>query len=368
MLYRSIKMLRSGSIFIIASVSIFATAAACVRPVWLLYALGGLLTGLGGRLLLAHMSKVLRLVAEFLSVALLVAFGLAMLFALPFPVGLITLITVIGTTLLLLHRVLRDARSRKRVVVELLVLGIALSIVGAFSLKRNFVPMRAPVPPALAHYSTRIDLSSERKLWTIRSTLEIRHDERSLMYGYRDRSFVTKISSALQQCGWTVAEGGASAIRERTQPAVSRWFPVTSLNTIPLEVCPGFSRESEVVLFAPKYAVRRSYPDAHRADLVSDNRERLTLLVDFAYDESPALQIELVSPLLRSAIGTQLLAGAFWTPLAWMWATLCGIFAQQIKEGLIVPMAKRSCRALGIRWQVGTKDSDSQDKPLIIIP
>lgn len=307
-----------------AGLLLSSVVAVSIRPVWLLYGLGGLAAGLCARFLFSHAEGVIRLLSRLVK-----------------PLALAALLALLY-----------------------------------FWTSLNVLYYRAPPRqlPAV-NYATRIDLSTERGLWTVRSELTLIPQDNSRDYpDFRRHEPEPDAALELQKCGWFLTDP-VRAVRERAQVATVRWLPVSSLNSISLDedvrcgpITFRIVGRPQVVLFVPKFAVRKTYPDTSRSDLLSSDNERLNLSADFSYAEDRIIQIELVSPLFRNAIGEKLLAGAFWAPLVWIWATLCGIFAEQIKQGLFVPVAKQLCRAFGIPWQEGKKGDDSKDKPLIIVP
>jgi hypothetical protein len=51
-----------------------------------------------------------------------------------------------------------------------------------------------------------------------------------------------------------------------------------------------------------------------------------------------------------------------------VWASVCAIFAEQVKGGLIVPALRRLFRALELNRPEDKDRDDSKKKPLIVIP
>lgn len=271
---------------------------------------------------------------------------------------------------------LRRSKKFRRVLGETLFFFVALGVfIFSMTLSKRGAPSASIAwRLTLTRYSPSITLSTDRKSWTIRTELWFSSD---LITGSnKDSAFLNTFLNGLGECGWTTERGGEiRAYRERVQPAVARLLPVHTVNVISLDEdlrCQLLSfhlpEKSQAVIFAPTYSIGRTYPEGSRNEILGQDRVRLTLPIDFGYQEARDLRIEVISPLFRNGPGAKILAGAFWTPFTWLWAMTCAIFSEQIKKGVLVPTVRRLFKVLRLKWRSDKDEDDPHDKPMIITP
>ena len=117
---------------------------------------------------------------------------------------------------------------------------------------------------------------------------------------------------------------------------------------------------SRAVLSIPKYMVVKTFPGASsRDELLLGENERRVVRLDVLPVETPTLQLDVASPLARNKIGSLIVKGTIWKPLNWIFLAFCGIFSEQIKKGLFVPIVERLFRALHIPF---TKEESGAKK------
>jgi hypothetical protein len=346
--------------------------AACVRPIWLLYAAGGLAGGLLIRLAAAHKRVMSIAICAILIVVGIVAApaGVLLAFDESLWLGCLCLVAYIASAALIYVRGRRSRWVRTSAKIGFSILGLLALFVLPLSVPRY--SLNASRYLKLTAYTARIDYLAGANLWIIRSELRLAPNESADM---RIELLEDRLLPSLSRCGWTALRGdGITLTRERKQPIKSRSLPVSTLNAISLESdfnCEGVVLHppdaAQVMVFAPKYSIAKTYPDSSRSEAIGEDSVRLSFPFAFALGESPVLRLEVISPLFRNSVGDWILQGSFWTPLAWFWAIACAVFADQIKSGIIIPTMRRSFRLLGLKW-FDDKKPDEPQESLIIIP
>jgi len=135
---------------------------------------------------------------------------------------------------------------------------------------------------------------------------------------------------------------------------------------IPQMACQGIhlnlDAASRAVLNVPKYMVAKTYPAAPtRTETLVEDDERLVLPLDFVAAEPQVVRLEVVSPPARNKLGFLIVKGAIWKPLNGILMLLGGVFSDQIKKGLLIPIVKRLFRVLHLPFKEdppGTKPDE----------
>lgn len=219
-------------------------------------------------------------------------------------------------------------------------------------------------------YSGNVEYSPDSELWLITDEVQI-PSEKSVNDLLTDQfrldsrngvgaQKVKTLTELMLLYGWN--DGGAVDdsrlfTRKRTQPAITRWMSVRTTNVITLpEIRYRYlilrpTANSKLVLVAPKYTVGKTRPSyVSRSDLPGDS-EVLTIPTDFQVENVPRLEVELLSPLLRSELGNELVQASIWTPVKWILLALCAIFGDQIRRGILIPLVKKTFAVLHIRFR-----------------
>ena len=342
------------------------------RPMWIVWGGGGILAGLGIRYLKGQVSwkSAARFLLRLLVTTVCFIAGFLPIFRLrQHPRILLAVIAAGAISWMALDAKTRSAWRKWLVLVcslnWLLLLYFAL-----------YWHAAANLPLAYTRYSSRIDLSPDGANWTVRSEIAFDQSDTQTFLAIE-----TEGLGALKACGWQLDQNGTmvKGFRQWTQEAKGSRLTITTVNALSFERdlhCGDYLFEipanSQTMIFAPKYAIAKTFPDSNRSEILGQERQRFAMPLAFGYGESPVVRFEVINPLLRNWICASLLDGLFWVPLAGLWAIACAVFAEQIKGKMVVPVMKWIFRRLGIRWfsekDEGHDGGNKDEKPLIIIP
>jgi len=346
---------------------VLVVVAFYVRPISIVFAIGGFLLGLGIRYATAHWSQVAPILKRALVTFLVGGLGL-------FPIVATTRYkpsVVTAAVILILGWILLPAKIRVRARFFAIVGLVSIWVGTVFTTLSVRYALRQPLE--FTRYYVRVDQSDEGKTWTVRSEalFNLPNPPNEL------RLTPELFAQSLVNCGWIVDRDGyvIKATRQRTQDAKSPWLGATSVNTIYLEderYCESFllviPANSQAAIFASDFTIAKTYPDATRSEVLGQHRERFLIPMNYAADESPTLRFEVINPLFQNWAGAKILDGAFWLPLGAIGSIFGAVFSDQIKGSIVVPLMRRFYSLLGLKWyDEDGKDTD-QEKPTIIIP
>jgi hypothetical protein len=346
---------------------VLLAVALYVRPILIVFVIGGFLLGAGIRYATSDWSRAAPILKRALITLLIGGVGLIPIVAAAGykpNVVIVSVILIVGWILLP-----AKIRARARFAATL---GLVSIWLGTFVEISSF-KYALPKPLEFTRYSVRVDQSDEGNAWTVRSEALF-----NLPNPPTDFSLMPdELAQSLVECGWTVERDGyvIKATRQRTQGSKSPRIAATSVNTIYLEderhcglfllVIPA---NSQAAIFAPTFAIAKTYPDSTRSEVLGRHLERFLIPMNFAADESPTLRFEVINPLLQNWAGAKILDGAFWLPLGFIGTIVAAALSNQISGSIVVPLMRRFYRLLGLKWyEEDHKDTD-QTKPLIIIP
>ena len=280
-----------------------------------------------------------------------------------------------------LRGLLRLLRRPRRARISLAVLGgLAACIVLAFVVFIQFQTLGPTflMAPSFGRvkYSCYIRYAPETPSWVVKDdilvldTVELQRKLRKLRRGPEDKADLSQI---LSSCGWEqqgTVDSMLQMVQTRTISVNPRWWPVHKVSQIeiPQMACQGIhlnlDAASRAVLNVPKYMVAKTYPAAPtRTETLVEDEERLVLPLDFVAAEPQVVRLEVVSPPARNKLGFLIVKGAIWKPLNGIFMVLCGIFSEQIKKGLLIPIVKRLFRVLHIPFKEdppGTKSEPDE--------
>lgn len=345
---------------------VVSIALILTRPVYVAYAAIGILTALGGRFSLKGIRCLYtpwpgfgRSVSE-LAAAIALVFLPLMLLSISSGGGTLGL-SVVGAVLVAgaiwLWRVNRKKASFRRI---LLLTIVPLALIGLSYV--GLLRVGAPRPFEV-HYAGKASI--EKSDWAIKHEITIATEQTTYSLeqeNHGDNYIQTK--QALEQCGWKEEVEGTFSILS-TQSVASRWVPFKTVNTIafPQMRCAGMlfasDTTSSFTLSVPRFEIAKTDPvPKTRAERLVGEEETIVLPISFNWEQHPTVQVQVVSPILRNRLGDLFLSGAAWEPIKWAVLVACGLFADQIKKGLIVPFVKWIFKFLKLPYK-----DDGGDKP-----
>lgn len=337
-----------------------------VRPISIVLTIGGFLLGVGIRYAIANWSRVAPILKRTLITFLVGGVGLSPIVAAAgYKPRVVTVVFILIVGWILLPNKIR-VRARFFAIVGLLSVWMATVY--------TLLSIRAAIPQEIefTRYSVRVDQSDDGKAWRVRSEALF-----NLANPPTDFSLMPdELARSLVECGWIVERDGyvIKATRQRTQGSESPRIAATSVNTIYLEDEPHcglfllvIPANSQAAIFAPTFAIAKTYPDSTRSEVLGRHLERFLIPMNFAADESPTLRFEVINPLLQNWAGAKILDGAFWLPLGFIGTIAGAVFSEQIKRSIVVPLMRRFYSLLGLKWYEDDKVTD-QEKTTIIIP
>ena len=217
-------------------------------------------------------------------------------------------------------------------------------------------------------YTGTITFVRETSTWSIRDHVTF-PDEKKIDQLLRknrggDGEVASSVAEMMAKEGWQreeVVGATPNYTKTRTQPAINRRYPLHTTNTFDLPafragdlVSSPLLSASNIQVFAPKYAVSKTYPPySSRADVLKDkdDSEKLSLPVTTS-DDVPTVRVQLASPWLQNEVGFAISKVTLWESLKWIvgviGAVLGLIFEDEVKKAL-APIAKRVLSWFGIK-------------------
>jgi hypothetical protein len=350
----------------IGFVVVVSIALILTRPIYIAYAAFGILIALGGRFSLRGIRRLYtpwpgfgRSVSELAAATALVFLPLVLLSILSVEntLGLVVVGVVLVAGAVWLWRVNRKKASFRRI---LLLTIVPLALVGLSYV--GFLRVGAPRPFEV-HYTGKASI--EKSDWAIKHEITIAKEQTEYSLGQEsqgDKYILTK--HALEKCGWKEEVEGTFSILS-TQPVASRWVPFKTVDSItfPQMRCADMlfasDTTSSFTLSVPRFEIAKTDPVAKtRTERLVGEDETIVLPISFNWEQQAAVQVQVVSPILRNRLGDLFLSGAAWEPIKWAVLVVCGLFADQIKKGLIVPFVKWIFKLLKLPYK-----DDGGDKP-----
>jgi hypothetical protein len=350
----------------IGFVVLVSIALILTQPIYVAYAAFGILIALAGRYSLRGIRRLYtpwpgfrRSVSELAAATALVFLPLVLLSisSVGGTLGLVVVGVVLVAGAVWLWRVNRKKASFRRI---LLLTIVPLALVGLSLV--GFLRAGAPRPFEV-HYTGKASI--EKSDWAIKHEITIAKEQTQYSLGQEsqgDKYIMTK--HALEQCGWKEEVQGTFSILS-TQPVASRWVPFKTVDSItfPQMRCADMlfasDTTSSFTLSAPRFEIAKTDPVAKtRTERLVGEGETIVLPISFNWEQQAAVQVQIVSPILRNRLGDLFLSGAAWEPIKWALLVVCGLFADQIKKGLIVPFVKWIFKLLKLPYK-----DDVGDKP-----
>lgn len=354
--------------FIMTAAVIAASFLVLTRPVYLIFAIGGVLIALALRALLPWMrdlytpwpgigTAVFELIAVcFLGMIPVYVVALSSL-AGPYVPAILGALSLVGVS----WWARRKARSKRAQRLFLLFI-FPLTF---FGLSVWLLTKIGSPRPFTVHYAGTTSIKGQE--WVTKHVISV-PDKLIASDADTDKQAVAypRTKAELEACGWKEEIIGTFS-KISDQPIASRWLPFKTLNALnfPAMSCQDMIFDSDatssLTLTAPRFEIAKTDPDPKsRTEKLDGDNEVIILPIEFRWDVVPAVQLQLISPLLRSRIGDLLLSGAAWEPIKWILLVVCGLFAEQIKKGLIVPFVKWIFKVLHLPYSDGEKVAKSE--------
>jgi hypothetical protein len=184
-------------------------------------------------------------------------------------------------------------------------------------------------------------------------------------------ALVTKLKGQLLKCGWRLTQTRNYILSEdevpvrltKTTTAVVKhewpWWYSSTVISVPRVRCPGISLPRAdsprdvgwtFIIRAPRFVVIATYPTADRTVQIAKWLTEMRVKVGLGFSNSLSVVIEVAHPLLQNRIGSAVIEGALWNPMAWLVLALCGIFGEQIRKGMLVPLVRHMFGLVGLKY------------------
>jgi hypothetical protein len=162
---------------------------------------------------------------------------------------------------------------------------------------------------------------------------------------------------------WALAgdvDGNPVFESERRVSAVSVWYQAKTVNRISFPELfqsfestssyfyPSLTEKSHVSVVVPRYWLGRTYPPAIQTADMLDGNEELRVPVQFGFDSTRDVRLELINPVLRNFAGAAIVAGVAWSPFKWLVVAFFGIIGDQIKKRYLTSVVRKLFRKFQI--------------------
>ena len=150
--------------------------------------------------------------------------------------------------------------------------------------------------------------------------------------------------------------------RISTQVIKRRWIPFRTINEFHFsdirlildrnDIYLTPDSDSKIVLNAPEYLIAETFPVAESRQVsLTERIERILIHIPSYMQGGFDVQFEVISPLMSNKMGHSLLLASLFAPIKWTFFALCAIFAEQIKDGILIPFVKRIFKILGLKYR-----------------